>query len=92
MRELESLRRRKGNITGREIVRFAKKCGRQLRTGGKGKEPTYVNKYLPFRMPLSIPNHPGNMPTGTAGNILGILEQDLFDLEDMLETQSRGEK
>jgi len=86
--ELESLRRRKRNITGREIVGFANKCGRQMRTGGKGKEPTYINIYLPYRMPLSIPHHSGNMPVGTAGNILAILEQDLFELEDMLERQS----
>jgi len=92
MSELESLRRRKGNITGREIVRFANKCGRKKRTGGMGKEPTYLSDYLPFSTPLSIPNHPGNMSIGTAGNILAILEQDLFEIEDMLERQSRGTK
>jgi hypothetical protein len=48
--------------------------------------------YLPYSKPLSIPNHPGNMSPGTAGNILAILEQDLFEIEDMLEEQSRGAK
>jgi hypothetical protein len=51
MGELESLRRRKGNITGREIVRFANKCGRRRRTGGMGKEPTYLSDYSTFAAP-----------------------------------------
>jgi hypothetical protein len=87
--ELASLRRKKGNITSREIIRFANKCGRKKRTGSIGKEPTYLNEHLPYSKPLSIPYHSGNMPPGTAGNILAILEQDLFEIEETLESKKR---
>ncbi len=82
-RELEALRLRKRNLTADEIKKFANACGRVLRRGGKGKEPTYLNEYLPSQKPLSIPDHPGNMRVGTAGNILDILEQDLFLMEEV---------
>jgi hypothetical protein len=83
-KELASLQLRKGNITAKEMVRFAKKCGRNRRPGGIGKEPTYISD-LPYTKPLSIPGHPGNLRPGTAGNILDILEQDLLGIEDKLE-------
>jgi hypothetical protein len=92
LKKLESLRRRKGNVTEREIVQFANSCGRKRRAGGMGKEPTYISEHLPFNRPLSIPSHPGNISTGTAGNILSILEQDLFEIEEMLGTRTGGNK
>jgi hypothetical protein len=77
--ELEFLRQRKRNLTNREIVSFANKCGRQRID--RGNEPTYINIYLPYQKPLSIPSHPGNMRAKTVANILDILEADLFELE-----------
>lgn len=78
---------RKGNITEKEIVRFANKCGRKRRTGGIGKEPTYLNEHLPNSKPLSIPSHPGNISIGTISNILDYLEKDLFDIEEIIDKQ-----
>ncbi len=82
--ELESLRRRKRNIAYKELLSYANKCGRKLRSS-KGKEPTYINIYLRYHMPLSIPYHKRNMPVGTAGSILDELEKDLFALEGISE-------
>jgi hypothetical protein len=84
-KKLESLRNRKGNFNEKELVSFANDCGRKLKTGGMGKHPAYINVNLPNKRPLSIPSHPGNMPAGTAGNILDILESDLFELEEILD-------
>jgi hypothetical protein len=81
--ELDNLRLRKRNLTSRELESFAKKCGRRL--SNRGKEPTYVSDYFPYLRPVSIPNHPGNISVGTAGNILSFLEQDLFEWDEKLE-------
>ena len=91
-RKLESLRKSKGNIKEKEIVRFANSCGRKRRAGGMGKEPTYLSAYLPYSKPLSIPSHPGNISAGTMGNILDMLEQDLFCIEEILEQEQKGAK
>ncbi len=74
------------------MVRFAKACGRKLRPGGKGSEPTYLNEWLKYSKPLSIPGHTDNIPPGTAGNILDFLEQDLFEIEELIDKESRGSK
>ncbi len=92
-RQLKSLRENKSNISCTDMVKFAEKCGRYPRKGGRGKEPTYISEWLEGAKPLSIPLHTGKTKTlkvGTAGNILDILEADLFKLEEILNDEAGG--
>ncbi len=58
-----------------ELVHVAKKLGRTL--ANRGKEPTYVKIGVPqFSNPLSIPQHPGDLKTGTARSIIDQLMDD----------------
>ncbi|MFT3837151.1 MAG: hypothetical protein QM723_09155 [Myxococcaceae bacterium] len=57
----------------------------------RGKEPTYVSE-LPGHLPLSIPNHPGDLKIGTARSILNTLEQDLEALELIAEAEVEAVK
>jgi len=81
-RELEELKRRKRNLTGRDLTRFAERIGRKR--ANRGDEPTYVSELLPRSNPISIPGHRGNVKVGTAGNILDQFEADLDRLEESI--------
>jgi hypothetical protein len=82
-RRLAMLRQRPANIRSLELQSLARALGR-VRDTSRGKEPTFVSLLLPASRPLSIPDHPGSLKRFTAGNILDVLEQDIFALEDML--------
>lgn len=88
-RELESLRAGKYNLRPTDLVRFARKVGRDPDTS-RGKEPTYVS-VLPGTRPLSIPAHPKINPY-TAESILDHLEADLDRWEDLAEAAEAEEK
>lgn len=79
-RELEELKRRKRNLTERDLASFARRIGRKR--SSRGDEPTYISELLPRRNPISIPGHRGNIKVGTAGNILDQFEADLDLLEE----------
>jgi hypothetical protein len=72
-RRIEQLRRRKANVRRRELVSVARTLGWSSRD--RGKEPAFEK---PGRLPLTIPNHPGEMNPITADRILDRLEEDLF--------------
>lgn len=80
---LAALRARPNNIRSTELQRLAKSLGRRL--FDRGHEPNYLSDLLPKSRPISIPNHPGAMARFTAENILDQLEQDIFDLEELIE-------
>ncbi|MBF0551070.1 MAG: hypothetical protein HQK60_11095 [Deltaproteobacteria bacterium] len=82
-KKLAALRSKPNNIRSIELQRLAKSLGRRL--FDRGHEPNYLSDLLPSRRPISIPNHPGPMARFTAENILDQLEQDIFDLEEILE-------
>lgn len=85
--ELDALQRRKGNISANEMEKFALNCGRYR--SQRGKEPTYLSEWFPERFPLSIPAHSSrNLKIGTAANILRILEEDLFLMEEKLDAET----
>ena len=55
-----------------DLAGIALQLGRKL--FNRGKEPTYVKEADPcLSPPLSIPNHSGEMPTGTTRSILNQL-------------------
>jgi hypothetical protein len=58
-----------------EFERLARKLGRYK--VNRGKEPTYASPTVPnLGSPLSIPHHP-TLKTGTALNIVNILQNDV---------------
>lgn len=77
-RRIEQLRRRKANVRRRELVSIAGSLG--WLPSKRGKEPAFEKK---GRLPLTIPNHPGEMSPITVDSVLGVLEQDLFYEEEM---------
>ena len=79
-RELDELKRRKRNLTEKDLISFAKRIGRKR--SNRGDEPTYVSELLPRSNPISIPGHRGHVKVGTAGNILDQFEADLDILEE----------
>ena len=70
------------NLRNQELVSLAEALGRTR--SKRGNEPTYISRLLPQSKPISIPNHPGSLNKRTADNILDALEQDIFNLEEML--------
>ena len=88
--EFEELKRRRRNLSERDLTSFAGKIGRRLFS--RGGHPTYVSDLLPNRNPISIPRHRGNVPVGTAGNILDQFEADLDLLEESLTEEATDEK
>ena len=80
---IDDLRLKPNNIRSKELRRIAKSLGRRL--FDRGHEPNFLSDLLPRSRPISIPNHPGAMARYTAENILDQLEQDIFDLEEILE-------
>jgi hypothetical protein len=84
-RKLEGMRQRVANLRSRELIGLAEALGRTR--SNRGKEPTYVSSLLPNSKPISIPDHPGSLNKYTAGNILDSLEQDIFNLEELLDNK-----
>jgi hypothetical protein len=78
--ELDSLRARSASLRPRELIDIAKKLGRYR--SNQGKEPTFVSDGIPGR-PITIPAHK-TLKRGTALNILGQLENDIFYLREQL--------
>lgn len=74
-REIEEMIRSPQGRKSEDFSSIARQLGRKL--SDRGKEPTYVREAGPKLMPpLSIPNHAGDMPTGTARSILDALLSD----------------
>ena len=48
-----------------------------------------VSDLLPKSRPISIPNHPGTMAKGTALNILDLLDQDIFEIEESIGEENK---
>jgi hypothetical protein len=87
-KKLARLRSHIANIRSQELISLAESLGRELYK--RGKEPNYVSTIMPKKRPISIPNHPGSLNKFTAGSILDDLEQDIFNIEEKLE--SEGER
>ncbi len=69
---------------------MAKSLGRK--PSQRGKEPTFINPHLPRSRPISIPNHPGALARFTAEGIIDQLDEDLFALEEQLNSEIRKGK
>ena len=80
-----SLYRKIGSIRERDLVQMARRLGR--RRVKRGHEPTYISEAFPEARPITIPSHPGNMPIGTARNILNDLDGDIFLWQEYLDAQ-----
>lgn len=78
-RELEAMQASPQGRRSRDFARLATKLGRQL--FGGGNHPNYVRTEAPAFFPLSIPNHTGDMPTGTARSIIESLLNDCDEWE-----------
>ncbi len=86
-RELNALKRSPQGHRSAEFVALAKKLGRV--SSNRGKEPTWVRADPPpFEYPLSIPQHPKDMPTGTAKSIIDQLLDDADVWVSYLDEQS----
>lgn len=96
-RELRGLKRRLGSIRSDELASIARSLGREK--SNRGKEPTYVRAGAAGWFPLSIPNHPGTLPTGTANSIVNQLLDDVeawraeveLEIEEMEMTEEKLE-
>ncbi len=69
------MKRRLGSIRPDELAAIARALGREK--SNRGKEPTYVRAGAAGWFPLSIPNHPGTLKTGTANSIVNQLLDDV---------------
>jgi hypothetical protein len=78
--ELMQIRRSPQGRKSAELINFACQLGRVL--DPRGKEPNYVRKIDPALSPvLSIPNHRGDVPVGTARSIIDALLSDIDEWE-----------
>jgi len=78
--ELEAIRRSPQGRSYGTLRSLAKDVGRAL--SDRGKEPTWVRQIDPaLSPPLSIPNHKGDVPVGTARSIVQQLMDDCDDWE-----------
>jgi hypothetical protein len=82
-KQIKKLRSSPNNIRSDKLIHLARSLERRL--FNRGSEPNYVSDILPKSRPISIPNHPGAMKRYTAENILDSLEQDVFEIEQILE-------
>lgn len=88
--ELKQMRQNKGNISQREMVKFANRCGRKREK--IGDEPTYYNIWLPEATSISIPGHTTqNLGHRVAGIILDRLEDDLHAILDQIDDNAEDE-
>lgn len=82
--EIENLQGSPRGHRPAKFVRLAKKLGRAK--SNRGKEPTWVKTDPPpFDYPLSIPQHPKDVPVGTAGCIIDRLLDDVGVWESYLD-------
>lgn len=85
--EINALRSRAGNIKRGDLVSLAERLGREF--SRRGKEPTFVQRQLPNRYPLSIPNHI-KIAKFTALGILDTLEDDVEAWREWLCSKKQG--
>lgn len=79
------MRKSPQNRNAADFIRIAKKLGRIQ--DNRGKEPTFIRERDPaLSPPLSIPNHPGDIKTGTARSIIDALLSDVDEWEILLES------
>jgi len=76
-RRIDRLRLQAASVRPRQLKALALSVGRWQRKGGK--HPTFVKDGRP---PLTIPDH-RKMKEYTVGNILDMLEEDLYYEEEM---------
>jgi hypothetical protein len=76
---LEAMEASPRGLRSRDLSGLAKKLGRNL--FGGGNHPNYVRSEPPKFMPLSIPNHSGDIPIGTACIIIEHLLNDCDEWE-----------
>ena len=73
--QLKQMYKSPQNRKAKDFISIAEKLGRKKFI--RGKEPTYIRDDSPVLCPpLSIPNHPGDMPIGTARSIINALLTD----------------
>lgn len=90
-RELEAIQASPRGIRSARLISIAKKLGRTKCK--RGKEPTWVREDSPeLFSPLSIPNHPGDMATGTVRSIVEALLSDVDQWKIDLETDEDDSK
>jgi|688.fasta_scaffold512664_1 hypothetical protein len=89
-KQLEDMRKSPQGRKADEFITIAKQLGRE--EDPRGKEPTYVRKINPeLSPPLSIPNHSGEMKTGTARSIIDALLDDVDEWKLYLAQQRDNE-
>lgn len=76
-KQIDKLRLKAAGVRPRQLKALAVSVGRRQRKGGK--HPTFVKDGRP---PLTIPDH-RKMREYTVGNILDMLEEDLYYEEEM---------
>lgn len=82
-RALREMRKSPQGRAYSELRAKAQEVGRSL--SSRGKEPTWVRNLHPeLSPPLSIPNHSGDVPIGTARSIIDQLLDDCDDWESYL--------
>lgn len=85
-KELGEMRKSPQGRKADELITIATQLGRKREN--RGKEPTYVREINPeLSPPLSIPNHTGDMKTGTARSIIDALLDDVGEWELYLSEQ-----
>lgn len=91
-RELEAIKLSPQGRKAEDLTSMAGRLGRSI--SNRGKEPTYIRSGLPcLTPPLSIPNHSGDMKTGTVRSIVSQLLDDCdeWDLHlQMMTTQDES--
>lgn len=87
---LEQYRKSIRNVRSSQLESMAESLGR--RRDKRGKEPTYVSDLLPTSRPITIPSHPGTLAFGTARSILDRFEEDIFELEDQLQSSNEEDE
>lgn len=82
---LEQIHTHPRGRSSKDFQAIAKQLGREL-SSTRNNEPTWVRKNDPeLSPPLSIPNHSGDMPIGTARSIAAALLSDIESWEIFLD-------
>ena len=91
-RALNEMRKSPQGRSYAELRAKAKDVGRSL--SPRGKEPTWIRDVHPeLSPPLSIPNHSGDVPIGTARSIIDQLLDDCDDWEQyLMQTEENGDE
>lgn len=82
---LEQMRLHPQGRSSKDFQKIAAAIGRKL-SSVRNNEPTWIREQDPeLSPPLSIPNHSGDMPVGTARSIIDALLSDLDSWEIYLD-------